>query len=277
MTTVQRIIKYLAIAFAIFLIVTIFTSVLAVINGLAGVLGLRNEEKVNISAGEISGMDFENKDIAIIEIDIAYANLKIKNGDNLRAETNSNYIECIQDGNKLKIEEKDHKWLSNSNDSELCVYIPQDLEFEKIEINTGAGEINIEKIVTKKLSFELGVGETRINTLNVSDDADIGGGAGKITIESGVINNLEFDMGIGEANISAKLTGKNKIDSGIGSLNINVNGNKEDYEITTSKGFGTIKIDNEEVADDEKIGNGSNSIDIDGGVGNIEMNFRDVP
>lgn len=277
MTTVQRIIKYLAIAFAIFLIVTIFTSVLAVINGLAGVLGLRNEEKVNISAGEISGMDFENKDIAILEIDIAYANLKIKNGDNLRAETNSNYIECIQDGNKLKIEEKDHKWFSNSNDSELCVYIPQDLEFEKIEINTGAGEINIEKLVTKKLSFELGAGETRINTLNVSDDADIGGGAGKITIESGVINNLEFDMGIGEANISAKLTGKNKINSGIGSLNINVNGNKEDYEITTSKGFGTIKIDNEEVADDEKIGNGSNSIDIDGGVGNIEMNFRDVP
>ena len=39
--------------------------------------------------------------------------------------------------------------MSKNNSRDLIIYIPDDLEFDKIKINTGAGRISIEKIKTK--------------------------------------------------------------------------------------------------------------------------------
>ena len=47
MTTAQKIIKYLAIAFAIFLIVTIISTIVGVIFGVASALNLKKDEKHN--------------------------------------------------------------------------------------------------------------------------------------------------------------------------------------------------------------------------------------
>jgi len=49
MTTVQKIIKYLAIAFAIFLIVTIISTVLGVLFGLSAILGLKKDIEENLN------------------------------------------------------------------------------------------------------------------------------------------------------------------------------------------------------------------------------------
>ena len=82
-------------------------------------------------------------------------------------------------------------------------------------------------------------------------------------------------MGIGEINLTAKLTGKNEINAGIGNLNIELTGNEEDYKIQTNKGIGTVKIDGKEMSDGQKYGEGENHIDIDGGIGNIKVKFEE--
>lgn len=271
MTAFQKIVKYLAIAFAVFLIITIISAVLTAINGLAGVLGLKKESKE--LDNKTSLIQLEDTNIATLDIDIAYANLKIKKGEYLLAQTNNTNIECKQDANKLKIVEKNHKWFSKNNNSEITIYIPEGLILEDVKIETGAGKIDIEEINAKKISFELGAGQTEINELNV-DEAYIEGGVGRFIIQSGVINNLDFDMGIGETIISAKLLGKSEINTGIGKLKLNIDGNKEDYKINATKGLGSINIDGKDISNEEKIGNGENSIKIDGGIGSISVDFK---
>lgn len=272
MTTAQKIIKYLALGFALFLTITIISSILGVIYGLANILGLRN----NDSNKELGNIEWEQTSnlTTYLDIDVKYTNLTLKTGEKFSAQSSSKDIEIQQNGNKLKIEDKSrYNWLSNNDAENLIIYIPQELEFEKVEIDTGAGKVDVEALQTEKLKLNLGAGETIIQNV-VANEADIDTGAGKLTIENGKLNDLDFDMGVGETNIKTELTGKNKIDTGIGSLKLNLLGNKEDYKIKLSKGLGDIKIDGKSASNDETIGSGENYIDIDGGIGEIKVDFK---
>lgn len=271
MTTTQKIIKYLALAFAIFLIVTIISGIFGALYALSGVLGLQKEDK--IIKDEMSMINVENSEVATLDIDVAFTNLIIKKGDLLIAETNNKDINCKQNNQNLQIKEKQHSLFSGNNKGDLVVYIPEKLEFEKVKINAGAGKIQIENINTENLYLELGAGETIIEKLNVTDDCKIESGAGKVSILSGFIRNLNLDMGIGEFNVTSAITGNSKINAGIGNLELNIQGNKENYTIKADKGIGSIKIDGKEVADD--VTYGENTIKIDGGIGKIKIDFME--
>ena len=108
----------------------------------------------------------------------------------------------------------------------------------------------------------------------VSKDAFINTGAGKFQVLAGSINNLDFDIGVGEANIKTKLTGVNRFDAGVGALKLNLLGNLDDYRIKVSKEIGNISIDSKNVSEGE-IGNGDVIVDIDGGIGEIKVDFNE--
>ena len=61
-------------------------------------------------------------------------------------------------------------------------------------------------------------------------------------IVSGNINDLNLDMGVGETNLNTILTGKSKMNAGVGNLNINLQNSKESYRIKADKGIGNIDI-----------------------------------
>ena len=272
MTTAQKIIKYLAIAFAIFLIISIISMILSALFALSGILGLKKEIEQNLSS-EMVTTNFENTDITTLDIEIAFTNLIIKSGDAIKIETDNKDINCKQENEKIEIQEKNKKWFIHQEEKNLILYLPQDIEFEKVKIATGAGKIDIENLNTQKLSFELGAGETEIQNLNISKKCEIDGGAGKLSISDGTIKDLELDMGVGEVNLNANLEGKNEINAGVGQLNIDLQGEKDLYKIQANKGLGSIKIDGKDISDGETFGDGNNYIEVDGGVGNIDIDF----
>lgn len=273
MTTAQRVIKYLAIAFAVFLIINIISAILWGLFGFTFIFGLHNTENDTIREYSVI-TNYEHEDIDTLDIDINFSSLIIKTGEDFKVEGDNNYIKCRQDNRTVHIEEKNHHWFAQNNSGELIIYIPENLEFDKVKICTGAGKIDIERIVTKRLSLEIGAGETQIRELEVKDKADIDGGAGKVTILSGLINDLDLDMGVGKVELNAKLIGSVDIDAGIGELDVNINAQKEDYKIKASKGIGTITIDGEGISGDTVYGNGENYIKIEGGIGSIRVNFE---
>lgn len=97
---------------------------------------------------------------------------------------------------------------------------------------------------------------------------------GKASILSGKIDDLNLDMGIGSVEITSVITGNSKIDAGIGNLDLRIQDNKENYTIESDSGIGNIKIDGTKISDDSKYGNGKNIIKIDGGIGNIDIEFN---
>lgn len=266
MTSVQRIIKYLAIAFAIFLVVSIIGGILgglALITGLSGSTDLMEEMQSLAFTGEVHEL----------RLDIGALNVEILPGDTLAAETNSKNVTCKVDSGVLTIRESNHNWLRVGQVGKLVLTVPKDFVFDKADLEFGAGTVEIDGLTAGKLDLNLGAGEVIIRSLTVTGTADIEGGAGKLSILGGSLSNLDMDLGVGELVLESKLTGSSEIDFGVGSAKLVLQGSPEDYRIRLDKGLGSATLDGEKMEDKATYGSGPNSIDLDGGVGEIRVDF----
>lgn len=268
MKPVQKIIKYLAIAFAIFLVINIFSFILLGLHIFGDVLGLTKKEEI-VEKSFVT--DFENINIATLNISLDYSNLIIKNGNTLKTEINSNDITCNQNNNQLTVEQEKHNWFTRKSKSEVIIYIPTNMTFDKVFINSGAGKIEIESLNAKELFLEIGAGNVEIQNLSILDTAKIEGGAGAVSVLDGEINNLDLDIGVGKFEIKTKLLGENKINAGIGELDVSLKDKLENYTIEADKGLGNININGKNFPDDSKYGNGNTFVKIEGGIGSINI------
>ena len=275
MTTAQKVIKYLATAFAVFLIITIISAILSGVYALLSALGLIHTNK-DIVTENLKVISKEVKEVTTLKIDLAYTNLDIKTGDDFKVETNNSKITFEENNGSVKIKEENRNWLNNNNmSSNLIIYIPEDMiAIDETKIQTGAGKINIENLNTQSLYFELGAGDAYIENVIATGETKIDGGVGKTELKSCEINNLKANLGMGEFTFSGKLTGKSKIDSGVGAINIDLIDNKNNYKIDVSKGLGNVTLDGQKLETDRVYGIGENYLDIDGGIGEIKIDFE---
>lgn len=272
MTSAQKIIKYLALCLATFLVFLIISSLLGVFYSVSKILDVQKDNEVTMD--KMSTVNFKTDDISSLDINLLFTNLIIKQGNNLYVETNNEKVHFDEENNSLKIKEDSRSWLSQNNKGDLILYLPKNSQFKTVKIQAKAGKIQIENLVTDFLSLELGAGETSIQRLDVTENCKIESGAGKVSLLDGRIKNLDLDLGVGKFELTSSLLGSNKINAGIGSLELNLLGNKKDYLIKADKGIGTIHVDEAVVSDDSTIGTGENTIKIDGGIGNIDVSFR---
>lgn len=282
MSEAQKVIKYVAIAFAIFLSVNIIGAIIGAIFlglsvfgislGIKDVAQNKNTTTINQEIATIQNVE----EIENMRIEIGYSKLTIKSGAKLEIESiNNNEIEAKTTGNTLTIKDSKIWNLWNEEvESEIIITLPENIEFEKVRIRAGSGEISISNLKTKNLDFDLGAGSVKVSNLVVENEATIDGGAGKVVIEESIINNLDLDVGVGEFQIqNSEILGNSNIDAGIGKLEVNLKGSIQDYAIKTERGLGSFTLQNKEVEDHLTYGEGENTIKIDAGVGKVEVNF----
>lgn len=267
MTTLQKVIKYLAVAFAIFLSVTIIGGLL----GAVGLFGGLFDDEVVLEDLESHSVRAE---ICNLEIKINAADLRIKEGEAFFVESNLKHLKVEEKGNTLFIKET-QKLTGAYNGAVLTVYIPSGMKFNNVDLTTGAGKVTIAELSAETLDFELGAGEVNITSLIATRSAEIDGGAGRITISGGALRNLELGMGVGQLNFVSALTGDCQMDLGIGESNITLIGSKEDYKLEVNKGIGSLSVDGQNVNDYGSSGNGTNKVEINGGIGAINVLFKE--
>lgn len=268
MTEIQKIIKYLAMAFAIFLTVTIISGICGAIASLSFLFG---DNKVN---GKVNNYPVSEV-VEELVIDTSISNLTIKTGDEFCIESNHKYLKVKESDGKLIISEK-RKWLiSNPGGVSLNVYIPKGAHFSDADIHAGAGKVKIEELSADEIDLDFGAGEAQIGKLTANQSIKIDGGAGELVIQEGLLNNLDLDMGVGELDLTGKLLGNSKLDYGIGETNLTLLGSKNDYTIELDKGVGKATFDGESMKDESIYGMGANQIDIDGGVGELNVMFQE--
>jgi len=265
MTSTQKIIKYCAIAFAIFLIFSI-------IAGIASALGIIGTAFVIKETDEIDLLNL-SKDAKILDVDLNATNLSIEVGSELKAETNNDNITITEENNRLIIKEKKRSLFNQVDNKNLTIYVPENLIFDGVSIDAGAGNIDINKLNSKNLYLDLGAGNVSISNALVSNKAEIDGGAGKLDINNGSLTNLDLDLGIGKTTLNSYLYGINQIDCGVGELIVDLIGTEDDYKIKVNKGLGTANLDDEKIKSDTYYGKGNNIIEINGGIGSININL----
>ena len=268
MNTFQKVIKYLAIAFAIFLTVSIIGGILGAVGLVGGLFTSGDAVLDDIQTYTVS------EQITNLEVSINAADFTIKQADSFSVESNLKHLTVEENNGVLKIKET-KKFNGTYSDAVLILYIPKEFAFERADIITGAGKMTVDTLSAATLNLEFGAGEVQIESLIATSSSDIDGGAGKITIADGSLNNLDLDMGVGQLNLTSAVLGNSEFDLGVGETNIVLIGSKDDYEIDVEKGIGSITLDGKTVSDFDSIGSGNNRIDIDGGIGAINLSFEE--
>ncbi len=270
MTTGQKIIKYLAILFAMMIIINIIGGIAS---GLMGITSLFNGNKNANENVYVYTVEEINK-VDNLKIDLKMSNLTIKSGEAFSIQTNNRHVKQSLSNETLIIKENRHFNFSSNND--VIITIPVDKIFNKINISMGAGNIDSEDLTSLYLDIDAGAGNITFNNLSVTEELELDGGAGNITINNSQVNNLDLDNGVGEFKFSGYLFGKNEIDMGVGNASLYLNSDINEYNFSVDKGIGNITINDLKVSDGYKVSNDENikSIKIDGGVGNITVSSK---
>ena len=276
MTTLQKVIKYLALAFVIFLTVSIVGGILSVV-GLLGSLFSDDDEDWGDVIGETKTYTVSSE-ISDLNIQINAADFYIKEGNGFSVESNLKNLEIDEKNGCLILMDLTKIKFNGSNAYEnamLTIYVPVGTVFDNVNIKTGAGRFTVDSLSAATIGFELGAGDVTISKLIAEKSANIEGGAGRITISDGAIKNLDLEMELGQLNLTSALTGDCNLDSGVGEMNVTLLGSKDDYELDIEKGIGNITVDGKNVTDYGSSGNSANEVDIHGGVGSINVRFED--
>ena len=195
MTTFQKVIKYLAMAFAIFLTVSI-------IEGLFSILGLFGGFFGGDAVADDIQTDAVSSDIRGLEVNMSAADFTIRQGEKFLVESNLKHL-TVEDKNGVLSIQETKKFGNVYNSSLLTLYIPTDAMFEKINIKVGAGKITIADGELHDLDLDMGIGQ--------------------LNLISELTGDCSFDLGVGESNITVigeRENYKLSIEKGIGSVTV---------------------------------------------------------
>ena len=270
MNSVQKVIKYLALAFAIFLSVSIIGGIITGLTGVSYILSGRNSEAV----GEMQVYPID-AEISSLSVDLSGAEFIIQTADKFEIESNHKYISVKTDNGKLRISETKRFFAVSPKGVTVILSVPKDFVFDKAMIDTGAGKVEIDTLACDVLELSLGAGKADIKNLTANSNANIDGGAGELNIDGGKLCNLDLDMGVGKLTLKSRIEGKSDLDYGVGETDLILLGSKDDYKIELDKGIGEARLDGESMRDDSVYGSGENFIQIDGGIGEINIEFSE--
>ena len=274
MTTTQKIIKYLAIAFALFLVISIFSTIFGLSHEI--ITSINNDKKESKLLEEYTTISNNINSVESFKIDISNDDIEIKEGEKFEVKTNDPDVKFYHENSIVEIKsDKTFSWhINNSSRGTIIIYLPNEFNISELDLNLGAGKIDIDKIFVETLLMDLGAGTMTAKEINVYEKATISGGAGNININSGTINNFNLKLGAGNASIQSDLTGSNTLTTGVGKLNLGLSQSKDNYSFEINKGLGNIILNDFDVSEDTIIGDGDTKIKINGAVGNIIINTK---
>lgn len=170
------------------------------------------------------------------------------------------------------------KWLkSDLDDAKITLTIPKDAELESALFEFGAADIAMEEITAKKLYLTVGAGELNAERLTATELARFNVGAGAFFAEDVALTNAELVCGVGEMVISGIFDGDTTADCGVGSMELAVRGEQEEYRGELNCGLGEIDFGNIEIDGSGKRSHGTSSaesrMNIKCGIGKVGVRF----
>ena len=107
------------------------------------------------------------------------------------------------------------------DNSRIEITVPENMTFEKVELDNGAGEMIM-------------------NNITANDRLDVDGGVGSLIVSDAVCGGIDADIGVGEFRFTGEVNGEGRIDSGIGTVRMTLYGDRNDYDFRVDNGIGKV-------------------------------------
>lgn len=150
----------------------------------------------------------------------------------------------------------------SSDDIELVVSLPEK-DYNKVEIDSGAGNVKICDLNYNDFDIDAGAGNIDIQRIYCvgGGTTELDLGAGNTEIKDSMVKDIDADLGAGDFSFEGDAAGKIDIDCGVGDCEITLEKPEEMYSF-----HGDMK---------NKYGssNGEYDVYVDTGVGNVTFKF----
>ena len=280
MTGFQKFIKCAAIAFGIYLSITIVLVLLGVARGFVG--ASKNDEFKDIVRDreeyhtEDITRNYEN--IKSLEVNVEETELIIRNGDTFKIEGTNipDRMEIEQDGNKLKVSDEEVSSSFSDENMVVTIYIPEDVKLDNIDLEINYVSADIQKLNTANLELDIYNNYCEIDEI-IADNMEFKNEEGNIDIYDAEIGRLLFDSESGVEDVSLDITVNAEFNLEYSYTDMNLIGKEEDYQISTRNKSGNIYIDDETITSNaETWGSGNTKINLDNVNADIFITFRET-
>ncbi|MBH1940445.1 DUF4097 family beta strand repeat protein [Mobilitalea sibirica] len=275
MSNLQKVIKYFAMGFAVFLAVCIIwgitstaIAIVSVVTGETFFDGGKNRVDFNESFKEVESLD----------IDGSFGDVYIKTGETFRVEAENvtnDFKARVSSTGRLMISEEKFKFpffIFSQGKSKVTIYLPEDFTADNVKLDCGVGDVQIDALYTEELSINAGIGD--IDGTNVkADKVKIDGGIGDLKLSNVIFEDVNIDSGIGDVELIGELYGYNAFDSGIGEINIKIKGHPDDYDFNVDSGIGSVRVNDKKISGIITNVNSEHTVKVNGGIGGIRIDF----
>lgn len=213
-----------------------------------------------IQGGTNIDKEFDNIQNLNLEIDTSNVTIQEYAGNSIRVEARnvSKKMKIIDENGTLMIEDKNGIWGFGiglfRSDGEVIIYVPQDKEFNSVEIDLDAGSINLDTLQS--------------NSLEVQVDA------GKLNGKSVICNRGEFEVDAGKISLDTIDGQSLKFDVNAGKIDATLVGKEEEYRYQAKCDVGTMEIGSYSangINTKDSGGMGSRYIEAECNVGKIDI------
>ena len=242
---------------------------------------MKDEQKKDqgITEGELCA---DAADVEELELVFANCSLEIlpSNDETIRLkveESGSQYITAKLDGRTLKIKDtRKKKTTSKSKNIKMKMYVPDLMVFREVDLDMGAGNIEITRLVSDYITIKGGAGSLQAETLVADKELEAELGVGDFRIEEAILGEVDISCGAGSVKIEqCTLGGDLDVSGGMGDVNIGIIGKETDFNYELECGMGELKIFGKTYASlgkEKEINNGAPyTISLECGIGSVTI------
>lgn len=187
-------------------------------------------------------------------------------------------VNCDRNKETLKLKEEKKRY-SRKHRVAVILYLPKDIRLKTLNIDAGAGQVtsDLDQLAAENAKIAVGAGEAVFDALKVTDRLEVTVQAGSIDLSDTYTKDLSLDCGVGELVYQGGTTGDLTGNSGVGSLELDLDGKPGDYNYSLSCGVGSIDIEDETYsglgAEKDIDHDADKDMSLDCGVGSITVDF----
>lgn len=183
------------------------------------------------------------------------------------SEDDSYYVEYRGKGKSQAYTKGDELFVKVLNSSSIdfakeencfTLYVPAKVELEKVEIELGAGKASVSDIYAEDVKIQVGAGE--------------------LILEDAEFEKVKVEVGAGKCTITGDVTDEIKAECAMGSLELKLKGEEEDFDYDIEAVSGSISVDNKEysgLAKEKEIDNDADKkMELECAMGSIEVRFE---
>lgn len=201
---------------------------------------------LDFDINEIPTESFSIKDMKKYTADeVEGINILVKFGDVDVKASLDEYFGVEADGKGIRYFLRDNELYFTADEASGKIYLPEEMAVNNINIIVTAGDVDLRTdLIAEDIKIYAGAGN--VNTKSIkAKNLDIIMGAGNLSLKDCYGDNMKIASVLGNIEIDGDVNEVLEV-SGIGNIEIELDGNKDDYNYDLFAKLGTIKVDDNE-------------------------------